>query len=97
MPLKRRDVESSLESKGFVREERDHAFFIYYTKNGLKSSVRTKVSHGTSHTDISDNLVGMMARQCKLVTKDFKDLIACPLSRDEYEDKLISQGLVESF
>lgn len=95
MPLKRRDVETALESKGFKRMERDHTFFIYHTSSSKKSSVRTKTSHGTSHIDISDKLVSTMARQCKLTTRNFRDLVTCPLSREGYEEILLAQELID--
>ncbi len=95
MPLKRREVEAALETKGFKRTKGDHAFFIYYTASGKKSPVRTKTSHGSSHFDISDILVSTMARQCKLSARNFRDLVACPLTREGYEEILLAQELVD--
>lgn len=88
MVLKRREVEAALTAKGFKRTESHHTFFLYYTKSGIKTPIRTKTSHGSSHKDISRELVGRMAKQCKLTNQEFNDLIACPLDRDEYERKL---------
>jgi len=48
MPLDRRHVEANLLAKGFKKLEGDHSFFILCDKNGKKSPVRTKTSHGTS-------------------------------------------------
>lgn len=95
MPLERRAVEAALEAKGFKRLDGDHAFFIYYAANGKKSPVRTKTSHGTGYRDLSDSLVAQMAKQCRITSRDFRDLVACPLSRGEYEAKLLEQGLVD--
>lgn len=89
MPRSKREVESGLVAKGFVRKEGDHNFFIYWTAGGKKSRVFTKTSH--SGKDISDDLLSMMARQCKLTRGKFFDLIDCPLSRVEYE-KLLNQA-----
>jgi hypothetical protein len=88
MPLDRRMVEASLVAKGFQKVEGDHSFFIYYDVNGKKSPVRTKMSHGTSSKQLSDNLISVMAKQCRLSSRDFKSLVNCPLSRLEYERKL---------
>ena len=90
--LKRRDVEASLERKGFSRKEGDHAFFIYYTEAGSKTSVRTKTSHGTGKKDLGEALISLMAKQCKLTKADFHQLIECPLSRKRYEEKLRENG-----
>ena len=88
MVRKRDAVETSLEKKGFERKTGDHVFFIYYTTDGRKTSVRTKMSYGSSHRDISQNLVSRMAKQCRLATSDFKRLVDCPLSRKDYEEML---------
>jgi len=95
MPLDRRAVEKGLAEKGFRRVEGDHAFFVYYSEGGKKSPVRTKTSHGSSHRDIADGLVSQMARQCKLSVQEFKDLVACPLTRPAYEAKLREHGLID--
>lgn len=95
MPLKRREVEAALESKGFKRVKGYHSFFIYHSISGKKSPVRTKTSHGTSHNDFSDKLVSAMASQCRLQSKNFRDLISCPLTREGYEEILLAQGLID--
>lgn len=95
MPVNRRVIEDALKAKGFVRTQGDHTFFIYYSQDGKKSPVRTKLSYGTSHKDITDNLLSQMAKQCKLTNKDFRNLIDCPLSRSAYEAMLIGLGFVD--
>lgn len=92
MPLDRRGVEASLLAKGFKKVEGDHSFFIFHDKTGRKSRVRTKTSHGTSSKQLDDSLVSLMARQCRLPIKDFRDLVNCPLSRETYEGKLAELG-----
>jgi hypothetical protein len=94
MPLERRDVEASLERKGFVLAERDHRFFTYHTIAGQKTSVWTKTSSGTGYKTLSDDLIGKMAKQCGLTNKQFKDLIACPLTRDQMEALLVQNGRI---
>lgn len=94
MPLDRSDVEAALERKGFSRTEGDHHFFIYYTIEGLKTSVRTKVSHGTKYKTIDDGLVSLMAKQCGLTSPQFKQLVECPLDRTKYETILVDSGRV---
>lgn len=95
MSLERRVVEAALLAKGFRRVEGDHAFFIYYSSTGRKSPVRTKTSHGTGHRDIADVLIAQMAKQCRITNREFRDLVACPLSQQEYEAKLLALGQVE--
>jgi hypothetical protein len=88
----RKSVEAGLIKKGFQLREGDHHFLIYWSITGKKSPVFTKTSH--SHRDISDQLLGKMARQCRLPKGKFLDLIDCPLSRDEYEDLLFKAGVL---
>ena len=92
--LKRREIENALKRKGFRQSNRDHKFFIYFTKEGKKTIVSTKISHGTGHSDIGSNLVNRMARQCKLTSREFNNLVKCLLSRDRYERELDKQGAI---
>lgn len=87
-----RDVESSLERKGFRRRDGHHTFFVYYSTENVKTSIRTKVSHGAK--EIGDKLIGAMARQCRLSKDDFKGLVECTLGREQYEVMLIEAGQV---
>jgi predicted RNA binding protein YcfA (HicA-like mRNA interferase family) len=64
--LKARNVVSGLEKKGFVQAEGDHTFLIFYV-NGKKTSIHTKVSHGSN--EINDYLINKMSIQIKLENK----------------------------
>jgi hypothetical protein len=92
MPIDRADIEAALEKKGFVLADGDHNFFTYYSKDGQKTSVWTKTSHGSKYKTLGDSLVSAMAQQCRLTTPEFKKFVACPLTRDEYEGLLIERG-----
>ena len=92
MPRKQSDVEKSLLNKGFQAGGGDHNYFFYFSIAGKKTIVRTKTSHGAK--EIDDNLLAQMAKQCKLSNKDFGLLVECPLSRNDYESKLIASGAV---
>lgn len=88
MPRDKRDVEAGLAAKGFQSDSGDHRVFIYYSKDGRRTPVRTKTSHGTSTRTIGDDLISQMARQCHVTRGDFLRLVDCPMSREEYEGKL---------
>ncbi|MGA7497698.1 MAG: hypothetical protein WBX00_13315 [Isosphaeraceae bacterium] len=92
MPRVRKDVEAALEAKGFIRTEGEHHYFVYHTRDGLKSRARTKTSHSPKTKDIADNILGQMARQCLLTKPEFLRLVDCPMTRDEYERRLRDQG-----
>ena len=85
-------VESALKAKGFCRRESHHSYFVYYTKDGTKTPVWTKTSHGKGGADIPNKLVGRMARQCKLRTAEFRALVDCSLSQAGYEALLTRKG-----
>lgn len=89
MPRNKQDVEQSLKRKGFVRREGDHHYFVYHTIAGLKTAIFTKTSHTPKMREIPDNLLGQMARQCRLSKSEFLDLVDCPLSREGYEAKVV--------
>ena len=91
---KRRTVESALESKGFERKETHHSIFRYYTEAGERTTVWTKRSHGRSGADIGRELFKRMAKQCKLTTDEFRELVECPMSRADYEQRLRDLGQV---
>jgi hypothetical protein len=91
MPKDKRDVETGLLNKGFQQQPGDHNYFVYVALDGKKALVKTKTSHGRGF-DISDSLLGMMARQCALPRAQFLKLIECPLSREDYEVVLRREG-----
>jgi predicted transcriptional regulator len=94
MPNKDRNaISESLQKKGFILEERDDKYFTYHSTSNKKTSVFTKISHGTNYKIIGDNLLAQMSKQCKLSKADFMDLIECPLDRASYEAKLQNQGV----
>lgn len=88
MPRRKQDVEQALTRKGFKLKEGDHHYFVYYSLDGLKTSVFTKTSHSPKMREISDNLLAQMARQCKVSKHDFLNLVDCPLTRESYEEKI---------
>ncbi len=95
MPREKKSVEDGLINKGFKLKEGDHHRFIYYTIEGnKKSSVITKTSHTPKMKEIPDNLIGQMAKQCKLSKSDFLNLVDCPLSLEAYENLLKKEGAI---
>ncbi len=96
MPRQKTKVESALLSKGFQKSENDHHYFIYFTKDGKKTTAKTKTSHTKKMKDIPDNLLSQMAKQCHLKKADFLNLIDCPLSQEQYEIILQKEGIIET-
>ena len=82
---KSREIKEGLIKKGFLPEQRDHTYLFLHVE-GRKSSVRTKVSHGSK--EYGSNLLSMVARQLHLTSAQLDDLLDCPMSYDDYLDML---------
>lgn len=91
MPKDKREIESGLSNKGFVRNESHHSYFVYVSLDGKKSLAKTHTSHGRGF-DIDDSLLSKMARQCGITRQQFLRLVECPLQRPEFEDLLRQAG-----
>ena len=92
MPSLKKDmVVRNLIKKGFEQDERDQIYLCYVRSDGLRTSIRTKVSHG-SKSDITTGLVSAMARQCHITTQQFRRLAECTLYRQQYEQLLTIGG-----
>ena len=89
---KSRSVEAALKKKGFVKVPGDHNFFILYNEKNEKTCVFTKTSHNGQ--DINDSLASRMQKQTHLNKQQFKDLIECPLTKEEYYKILREQGII---
>lgn len=87
----RNDIDSALQRKGFVKDEGDHSYYIYWNISGKKTIRKTKMSHGTSHKEIGDPLLGQMARQLGLTKKDFLQLVDCTIDQEMYEKIVFSE------
>ena len=85
MPRAKAKIEQSLLNKGFLGREGDHRYFTYYRLDGKKSAVFTKTNHTPKMREVPDNLIALMAKQCRLNRKQFLDLVDCPMSRELYE------------
>ena len=92
MVISSKKTYENLKKKGFHDVAGDHKFLRFF-HNG-KLVLPTKTSHGSAH-DLNDYLIGQMAHQCKLDKKDFFSLVNCPLSAEDYLNKLIAAGITE--
>ena len=63
----------------------------WFTYDG-KKILRVHYSHGKG--DIPGRVSERIRSQVKLAERDFRDLIACPLSLEDYVDILKGKGLI---
>lgn len=74
MTLGKCKVASALQEKGFEKYvDGKHIVLMYRTLDGDLSGISTHVSHGSKPKDLSDHLIGQMARQVKLPKKSLSD------------------------
>lgn len=97
MPLDRRKTEQALTGKldMVLRDRRrdDHRYY-QFVQNG-KVIVQTKISTGSGHRDISDPIVGAIARQLQIPTPFLVEIVGCTKSLPEFLDYLSSRDLIE--
>lgn len=84
MPLKAKDVEDKLLSKFHFSYSETRAVDHVWMEISIPGLpvISTKLSH--SITELSDDLVGKMAKQVRVRANFFRQMIGCTKSRDEY-------------
>ena len=96
MASRSRDViAAALVQKGFWQHDTHHHRYIYVTEAGDRTHIATKVSHTKKMKQIDAGLFSEMARQCRLTTSQFVDLVDCPMSRKDYEAALRGTGEID--
>lgn len=90
-PRKAAEIASALLNKGFRRSQSHHTFYILYAQ-GRKTSARTKISH--SIREYGRSLLAQIARQLCLTASELDQFLECPLTEEDYVDRLIEQGHV---
>ncbi len=81
------DVKRALLSKGFRETDRKDHWGLSYPE----TLVATKISRG-SHGGIDSYLQGKMAHQLHITQHQFRELVECSMSGDEYRKALIKGG-----
>ena len=94
MQVDRRKIEDALLKKGFVREDSHHRYF-YHVFEGKRTGAYTYTSHGTSYKTYGDPLLKRMKQELRLDTlKETIDLLKCPMSGEDYNDRLRGKGTI---
>ena len=79
----RRQIERGLKRKGFVPDMNDHRY-LRFILNGKRTPLRPFLQHGGGGKDVDIGLIKLMAAECLLSISDFRALVECPLSREEF-------------
>ena len=91
--IKSKTARKALLKKGFCEVNGDHRFLIYI-QNGLKTDIRTKLSH--NHEELNDSLISKMKEQVGLSKEDFLGVIKCDISREQLQDIYLKSGKIET-
>lgn len=89
--LKSNNIIKGLIKKGFQKRQSDHVHLVFYY-NDKRTEIWTKVSHG-GNKEIGDNLIKKMCKQLKLNKQEFKNLVDCTISKEDYVQKLKNQNI----
>lgn len=90
--LKSNNIIKGLQKKGFQIIKSDHVHLIF-CHNGKRTAIWTKVSHG-GNKEIGDILINKMSQQLRLNNKqEFKNLVDCIISREDYLKILENQNI----
>lgn len=90
--LPREQIEKSLSQKGFELVVGDHRFY-YFNYRGKRTSIRTKISTGSSYKDYGEDLIGLIKNQLKFQTKaQFLSFVDCKLTEEKYIEILEAQN-----
>jgi hypothetical protein len=93
MQVERRDIESNLPRKGFIRDERSKHTYFHHLYNGKRTGVSTHVSRGSSYDVYADDLLGSIKRElCLNSTRQAFDLCACPMDGPTFNQILAGKG-----
>lgn len=96
MTRERRKILQGLVEKGLEKQPgSDHDVVRYYDTCGRRSAVRTKFSRGSKKKSLGDGLLATIGKQCHLSIGQLSALVDCTMSREDYEDHLRSEGVLE--
>lgn len=94
MQIDRKEIESSLVAKGFVKDDSHHRYF-YHEVKGKRTGISTHTSHGSDYKTYRDNLLGLIKKQLRLdALSQVADLFKCPMTGDDYNKILKKKDLL---
>jgi hypothetical protein len=90
-----RDIRQALTQKGFETERTTNHIYYRFHHQGKKTSIRTKVSHGTGDVSTASGLFRDYKRQLRLSTRELERFFSCPMSGAEYARLLLENEHVK--
>lgn len=90
-PCKSNRVRGAVRQKGFVRDDTDHEKWFYQNKEGQKTHLWLKLSHG--ETECRPRELRKMLRTLQLSEKEFFGLIDCGFTEEDMEKHFLALRL----
>jgi hypothetical protein len=96
MPVKAREFDRVLTTKGFTSLSRsEHKYFYLRDLEGKQTLVRTRRSTHGNQKDISDDIISAIYKQLHFASKaDFMKFLECTISHQEYVSLLKMKGKI---
>lgn len=82
MIYKTREIETALKKKGFEEIKwGNHKHYYFLDQSGNQTRIKTKTSHG--NIEYGGTVLSLMKKQLRLNTKQFDELVSCPLTKEQ--------------
>jgi hypothetical protein len=95
MAEKRLTIDSSLTRKGFKKNTQNNHYYYKLIIDGKITNIRTKMSTGSNHKTIGDNLLVQMYKQLKMNNiAEFRKYIECTYSYESYIKSLKEKNYI---
>jgi hypothetical protein len=78
-----KELRSALLSKGKTSEDRKGHHVFFFVEIDDKAYRATKFSHGAKG-QITDDILGAIARQMRLTRKELRNFVDCAVTRDKW-------------
>lgn len=97
MQVDRRDIDSNLTRKGFIKDEQTKHTYFHHEHGGKRTGVSTFTSRGSQYKSYTRELLGQIKKQLFLdSTRQVVDLCTCPMDIGQYIEILRRKGKIDS-
>ena len=94
--MERKKFVKAITAKGFRQaKSTHHDTFIYFTRDGKRTEVRTRVSRSAKVKQFDRSLESQIARQCGVGKADLRKFVDCSVDQVAYEALLRAAGLID--
>ena len=92
MPFSTRTVRKALISKLRFEEDRGRSHPQFVLRHDGRIIALTHISHGPSKKEISEGVIGAMAKQLGVTGRQFRDVVRCAVTREQFLRLILEDG-----